>query len=220
MNTKEHWLKGVLLNFQSGDEEKNQEAWIYIGKITGKNASSFTSHADALAHLYAGLSSDGERDEYLRELSELVRHSKKYKFSLTTMGTIILLVALIEKTEMFADAFARNFVFAWRNAGERLFLAAQFLSVCDGCEESIEIYKAVLYLVDRKWIPRKYAMDACSVLLSAHPRAWLRIFTRMAPVVSRYKNKLIRDGSEYGMKEWESLEKLFLAEIKIHLEKV
>jgi hypothetical protein len=214
MNTGEYWLKEILLSFQSEDEEIRREAWAHISKITGRNASSFHSVAEALACAYEGLVSDAEKEEFLRELRNLTMFSKKHKFSLETMDTIFLLVALLGKMDMFAESIARNLVIHWRNAGERAFLSARLLPLYEDCGQSPEIFWAVSYLQENKWIPRRHALDACSVLLGADPTRWFSTLARMLPVISRYKNKLLREGWESEIKEWKLAETLFLERIQ------
>lgn len=214
MNAGEYWLKEVLLKFQSKDEQKHHDAWMYIGKITGRNASSFSSVAEAIACAYAGLGGDAERDKFLCELEGLVQFSKEHKFSSETMDSLLLVVALLRKMDRFAEIFARSFVFTWRNAGERLFLSARFLSLCEDCGRSAEIFNAVSHLHKHKWIPRGHAIDACNVLLESNPDKWFSTLARMLPAMSRYKNKLIREEGEAGLKMWAIAETCLLEKIK------
>lgn len=214
MKANEYWLKEVLLGFQSKEEDAQRNAWSHISKITGRNPSSFHSVADALARTYEELGGDDAREEFLRELRSLIQFSKTHKFSLETMDTLLLLVALLDKLDMFAEDIARNLVFHWRNAGERAFLSPRLLSSCEDRGVSPKVFWAVSYLHERKWIPRRYAMDTCSVLLGADPARWLNTLSRMLPSISRYKNKLLREGWESEIKEWELAETLFLERIQ------
>lgn len=220
MDTNEYWLKGVLLGFQSKEEDAQRNAWAHISKVTGRNASSFNSLTEAIGYVYAEFGEDDVRcDEFLRELRALIQFSKKHKFTPDTMDTIFHLVAILDKMDMFAEDIARNLVFHWRNAGERAFLSVSFLSLCEDCGQSTEIFRAVSRLQENKWIPRKYALDACSVLLGADPTRWLSTLARMLPVISRYKNKLLREGWDSEIKEWHSAEALFLERIQSFDEK-
>jgi len=213
-NETEHWLRQVLFGFQSSEESERAKAWTYIAKMTGKEPHGFASLADAIAQVYTSYCNDKEKEEFLLELARLIPFSKKYGLSVESMDTLLLLVALIDKMDAFAEMFARSFMFAWRNAKERNILAHMFLSSLSGVGESMGVYQATMCLVQKKWMPRQYAVDACSVLLASNPRAWFNTMAMMMPRMSRHKNKLMRSWDQ-DRKIWRSLEVVLLGEIKL-----
>ncbi|MFA5997724.1 MAG: hypothetical protein WC791_04555 [Candidatus Paceibacterota bacterium] len=203
---KEHWLKQILLDFQSGEQAQIQKARSKICGMTGASKPEVLHLGDALGLVYMNYCNGDEREVFLHELEELIRFSKKNEFSLETMETLIRIASCIGKLSFLSEAFAHTFVLCWRNAGERNTLAPAFLSACGNLGESMPVYKAVSFLCEHKWIPRKYALGACCVLLETNPLRWFNTMARMFPVITRYKNKLIREDGVLGMETWAVLE--------------
>lgn len=203
MNTeKMYWLKRVLLDLESGEESRLHRAWNELFHLTNESIVENLHISQVIAAVYLHNSSAEEQKVFLVELKQLIQLSKKDRFSVELMELLIQIVFWIKKLDEFADVFARSFVFVWRNAKERDILARAFLSHCLGNGPSDQICKAVSYLREFKWIPRKYALDTCCVLLETKPDRWFNTLARMMPVMSRYKNKLLREEGVTGRKTW------------------
>ncbi|MFA5997723.1 MAG: hypothetical protein WC791_04550 [Candidatus Paceibacterota bacterium] len=207
---QKYWLQDVLLNFQSADAEKQHAGWVQIRELTGRQYSSFESTTEAISCAFVM----SDEVQSMKELKKLIRTAKKAGLSLDTMDSLIYLASQAKIIEALAGTFAKAFLKDWTTRHERGVLAYDLFSCLGMSNENISVYKAVLLLQNRGWIPDVFAVEVCGVLMETCPRKWFITFCQMAPMMNRLEGRIARTHKEHDLRAWRIAEKGLLERIK------
>lgn len=210
----EHWLKKALLAFQSNDPAKQHDGWTELSHVAGKSMYSCESTTEAIAQSYLFHCNQEEQDKFCKELKRLIKNAKVVGLSLSTMNTIIYVIARIEKQSDFAEILSRTLVANWNDAEDRDLLACTFLGCYKMVGKSDESYEAMLFVQKSGWISVRYSVDVCSVLLATNPKMWLSTLSRMIPIINPLRNKVMRMNDQEELEAWLQAEEGLLSQLK------
>ncbi len=214
MKTK-YWLENVLLNMQSDNPVKQDEAWGKLVEVTGRNYSSFESVTDAIVSAYKERCSVAEKILFLKEVKRLIRDSKKLGFTLDTMSMIMSFATMAGEINAIAGTLAKTFLSDWKGKEERHILTYDLLSSLSSFTGPNPVfYRVILLLHNKGWTPVSYSIYVCQALLEMNPEKWFVTLARMTPVMNRLRNRVMRSCDKAERNLWSFAEGQLLTQLK------